>query len=147
LTALTVEVPASFVKRARTHLQQTGMPLVSAPRRKMDSAFLLHRNPASLRWMVMFDPCSIPILAEAFVEAVDDPRPEPGTLIMLKLVKYALVGLEGVPNRFECDGASLGGFDECDGVAMVSDALAVSCLSWVLRQRRTGFFVKLSGSR
>src|SRR5262249_50321464 len=50
--------------------------------------------------------------------------------------------LDGLPQQFECDGRKLGGLDVVRGVVSVDGPLGLSCLSWVLRHKQTGFYLR-----
>ena len=146
MTAATI--PASFLKRAREHLQRTGQPLLLGPRRRSDVALLVDRNETSVRWAVLSDPRSVPVLLAELAEAVlepDAPETPHFTDLMLRLSRYATLAVKGLPNEFTSDdGSVIGRMDVADGcLVFVSSALAVSCLSWVLRYHRprTGFFL------
>jgi hypothetical protein len=113
---------------------------------------LVARNPASERWVVLLDPRSIPILFEELEEITTQPDGEHSpafTDLMLRLSKSATTAIEGLPTRFESGGQEVGRLDVADGCCVfASNTLALSCLSWVLWQQRTGFFLvhELDGS-
>jgi hypothetical protein len=144
-----VSIPASFLARARRHLRRTGQPLLLPPRRPCaDWGLLVEKNPASERWAVLFDPSFIAVLWRELEMVADPAKPEEEqgegfTVFMEKLTRLAAVAVKDLPDRFECHGWPVGRMDLCDGVVFVSNTLALSCLSWVLRQQRTGFFLRL----
>lgn len=144
--SLPAMIPANFVARARRHVRRTGQPLLLSPRRRGDTGLLIARNPASARWIVLLDPRSVPILFDELADISREPdaqESEQFTRMMLRLYRYAAVAVEGLPNRFESDGQTVGRVDVADGCCVfASSALAVSCLSWVLRQERTGLYLE-----
>lgn len=145
-------IPASFVKRARRHLHRTGQPLLLGRRRRSDVALLVDKNEAGERWAVLLDPRSVPVLLDELTEAVLDrgaPDTPHFTDLMLRFSKYAAIAVKGVPTEFRGeDGILLGRTAVADNCLLfVSNALALSCLSYVLRHHepRTGFFVRALG--
>jgi hypothetical protein len=141
-------IPASFQRRARRHLLRTGQPLLFGPRRRFDLALIVDRNESSERWGVLADPRSVPVLLDELVEAVqesDAPETPRFTDLMLRLSKYAAIVVKGLPNEFRSENGDLVGrmdvADHC--LVFVSNALAVSCLSWILRyhEPRIGFYL------
>lgn len=140
-------IPASFVKRARGHSLRTGQPLLYGPRRRTDIGLLARPNPASVRWTLVTDTSTLPDILEEAILAGEIPRGGPSAELMVRLAKYAVVAIHGLPSVFECEGKEVGRVQICDGLPFVSDAVALSCLSFVLRRHtpRTGFFVRLAG--
>ncbi len=144
-----VSIPASFLARARRHLRRTGRPLLLPPRRPYaDWGLLVEKNHASERWAVLFDPSFIAVLWTELETVADPAKPEEEqgegfTMFMEKLARLAAIAVKDLPDRFECQGRPVGRMDLCDGVVFVSNALALSCLSWLLRDQRTGFFMRL----
>lgn len=131
-------ISASFVSHARRHLRRTGRPFVYGPRRHTDIGLLACPNPASARWTLITDTSTLPGIMEEALLAKDQSAD-----LLVRLTKYAAVAVEGLPSRFECEGAPVGRMDVCDGVPFLSDGLALSCLSYLLRchDPRTGFFL------
>ena len=114
-------------------------------RRHTDIGLLACQNPASERWILLTDTSSLPEVLEDAILAGENPRAGPSAELMVRLTKYATVGLDGLPTVFESEGKEVGRLQVCDGVLFVSDALAVSCLSYVLRRHepRTGFCLRI----
>ena len=133
-------IPSNFVRRVRQHLRRTGLPLVYSFRRQADIGLLAVQNPASARWALVTDTSTLPdILEEAIL------GDGPSTDLMLRLTKYAAIAVDGLPSRFECEGMDVGHMEVCDGVPLLSDAVALSCFSFLLRHHepRTGFFIRV----
>jgi hypothetical protein len=112
---------------------------------------LVDKNVASERWAVLIDPRSVPLLLGELVEAVQEPNAPATprfTALMLRLSNYAAIVVDGLPTEFRSeDGRLLGRVDVADNcLVFASSALAVSCLSFVLRhqQPRTGFFMRMA---
>ena len=128
------EIPATFLEQARQHLRRTGRPFVYG-RQGRDRELVAMQNPASGRWALYAVPEPLPVGRFAIAE------------LQMKLSECATSAVERLPSRFVCDGQEVGRLDVCDGVAFVSDAVALSCLSFVLRRHepRTGFFLHLPG--
>jgi hypothetical protein len=98
---------------------------------------MARQNPASGRWLLYAVPEPLPVGRFAIAE------------LLMKLTECARTAVESLPRRFECEGHEIGRVDECDGLAVVSNGLALSCLSFVLRhqQPQAGFFVSVSDER
>ena len=143
------EIPARFLVQAQRHLRQTGRPLVYGPRRRTDIGLLAIQNPASARWALATDTSTLPDILEEAILANEPPRGEPSADLMVRLTKYAAVAVQGFPSVFECHGCEVGRLQVCDGVPFLSDGLALSCLSYVLRHHdpRTGFFLRVGPRR
>jgi hypothetical protein len=126
-----VEIPASFLARAHEHLQRTGWPFVYCHRVK-DRELIARHNPASGRWMLYAVPQPLPVGRFAIAE------------LLMTFTECARTAVDGLPRRYDCDGHEVGRVDDCDGLAVVSSGLALSCLSFVLRHHepRAGFFVR-----
>ena len=133
-------IPFSFVRRARLHLRRTGGPLVYGPRRQTDIGLLASQNPASGRWVLVTDTSTLPDILEEAILGYGTSAD-----LMVRLTKYASIAVDGLPSRFECEGVEVGRMEVCDGVPFLSDAEALSCLSFLLRHHepRTGFFVRV----
>jgi hypothetical protein len=73
----------------------------------------------------------------------------PSAELMVKLTRYARIAVDGLPSVFHCDGREVGQLQVCDGVPLLSDAVALSCFSFLLRHHepRTGFFIRLVETR
>jgi hypothetical protein len=127
-----IEIPARFVQRAQEHLRRTGRPLVYGQRGKGRELAAL-QNPASGRWALYALPEPMVVGRFSFAE------------LQMRLASCAKDAVGGLPRRFECEGHEVGRVDDCDGLAVVSSTLALSCLSYVLRQHhpKTGFFVRV----
>ena len=141
-------IPASFVLRAKRHLERTGQPLLFGPRRRSDVALLVDGNRSSARWAVLLDPRSVPALLDELAEAVQDrdaPETPRFTDLMLRFSAYAAVAVRGLPTELtDEDGEPIGHISASDNcLVFASSALALSCLSWVLRyhEPRPGFFL------
>ena len=139
-------IPAGFVARAHRHLRRTGQPLLMRPRQRGDLALLVSKNPASGRWLVYLNPRSVPVLYDELADICREPdakESEQLTRMMLRLHRYAANAVEELPGRFECDGQTVGRVDVADHCSVfASSALAVSCLSWLLRAQRTGLYLQ-----
>jgi len=131
-----VAILPSFVRRARRHLQREGRPLLCAPRRNLDTCLLAQPNPASLRWVLLLDPMAV--LFSLYIAAMDASGKE----MMTRLARYAVLALDDLPTVYTCERVEVGRLEFCDGIAFVSDAVTLSCLSWVLRHEKTGFYVQ-----
>ncbi len=142
-----VEMPASFLCRAHQYLRRTGRPFVYAPRRRTDIGLSAEKNRASQRWAFVIDVGTLPEPIQEALLAHVDPVNRPTTELMMRLSKYARIAVEGLPGVFEHRGCVIGRLDVCDGLPVVSNAMTLSCLSYVLRHYdpRTGFFVRLLG--
>jgi len=134
-------IPAGFLDHARRHLRREGRPLLYGPRRQTETGLLACPNPSSGRWAILLDPSTVPGPVEEVLLAGGL------TETMCRLSRYAGVALHDLPRVFEAEGQEVGSWQECDGVVFVSDALALSCLSYLLRHHepRTGFFVWIAG--
>lgn len=143
---MNAEVPASFLDRAQRYLRRTGRPLVYGSRRQTDIGLLAVQNPASARWVLVTDTSTLPDILEEAILAGENPREGMSAELMVKLTKYAVVAIVGLPSVFECEGQEVGRLHVCDGVPFVSDALTLSCLSYVFRSHepRTGFFLRIA---
>jgi hypothetical protein len=141
------EIPTSFVKRARQHLRRTGRPLLYGPRRRGDIALLAYPNPASARWALVTDTSTLPDVLEEAILAHERNEVGPSAELMVKLTKYAAIAVDGLPSVFRCEGQVIGLMQLCDGLPFVSNAVALSCLSYVLRHHdpRTGFYLRVAG--
>jgi hypothetical protein len=141
------EIPANFVNHARQHLRRTGRPLLYGPRRRSDIGLLACPNPASARWVLLTDTPSLPGPLEEAILAEECIEVGPSAELMVKLTKYAAIAVDGLPSLFQCQSQVIGHLQVCDGVPFVSEAVALSCLSFVLRHHepRTGFFVRVPG--
>lgn len=126
-------IPPSFIRRAHHHLRRTGRPLVYA-RRRMDRELMARRNPASGRWVLY----ALPEPLEGRFSFAE---------LLVRLTVCARMAVEGIPRVFQRDGYEIGRVDVCDGMVLVSSALALSCLSYVLRHHepRTGFYLRVLG--
>jgi hypothetical protein len=127
-----VEIPADFLARAQEHLRRTGQPFVYCQQRR-DRELIARQNPVSGRWMLYAVPEPMPVGRFAFAE------------LLMKFTECAGTAIDGLPRRFHCEGHEIGRVDYCDGLAVVSSGLALTCLSYVLRhhETRTGFFVRV----
>jgi hypothetical protein len=142
--SLVASIPASFLIRARRHLNRTGRPLVYGPRRRSDIGLFACPNPVSARWVLVTDTSSLPAPVKEAILVNERREVGPSAELMVRLTKYAAVVAEGLPSRFECEGLAVGHMEVADNCCVfVSSALAVSCLSWWLRncKPRTGFFL------
>lgn len=130
---MTAQIPASFLCHAHLHLRQIGRPFVYG-RQGRDREMVALQNPASGRWALYAVPEPLPVGRFAIAE------------LLMRFSECGRSAVEGLPSRFVCDGREVGRLDVCDGVAFVSDAVALSCLSFVLRRHepRTGFFINIS---
>ncbi len=133
-------IPATFMRRAQRHFRGTGRPLVYGRRRRTDIGLLAFPNPASTRWVLVTDTSTLPDTLE---EAILGDGPS--TELMVRLTKYATIAVDDLPSRFVCEGMEVGRLEVCDGVPFLSDAVALSCLSFLLRHHepRTGLFVRV----
>jgi hypothetical protein len=145
-------IPASFLVRARRHLRRTGQPLLLGPRRRTDLTLIVDKNVISERWAVLIDPRSVPVLLDDLAEAVLEsgaPETPRFTILMLRFSKLAAIAVRGLPDEFRGeDGGLIGRMEVVDNCTVyVSGALALSCLSHVLRhsEPRTGFFLRFFG--
>lgn len=139
-------IPASFLARARRHVRRTGQPLLMRPRRRGDLALLASKNPTSGRWLLYLNPRSVPVLYDELADICREPdaqESEQLTRMMLRLHRYAANAVEDLPDRFESEGQTVGRVDVADHCSVfASSAVAVSCLSWVMRQERTGLYLQ-----
>ena len=128
-----IEIPVAFLARAQSHLKRTGRPLLYSGRRK-GRGLLARRNPASGRWALYAVPEN---LAGRFSIAE----------LLMRLAECASTAVGDSPRRFHCNGHEIGRIDVCDGLVVVSNALALSCLSFVLHHHapRPGFYLRLAG--
>ncbi|HEY2953848.1 MAG TPA: hypothetical protein VGK89_01220 [Candidatus Eisenbacteria bacterium] len=92
----------------------------------------------------MVNPTTVPVLVELVMEAFASREQGPRTRMLARLAQYAALAVEDVPRVFVCEDLTVGRVDVCDGVPFVSCALAVSCLSYVLRhwEPRTGIYIE-----
>lgn len=134
------QVPASFLDHAKRHLRQTGCPLVCGPRRRLDIGLAARPNPGSARWALFTDTSTLPTILQEAVHAN-----ESNNELMLRLTKYATIAVSGLPSVFKCVEHVVGQLEVCDGVPFLTDAVTLSCFSYVLRHHepRTGFFVRV----
>jgi hypothetical protein len=63
--------------------------------------------------------------------------------ILSRLAEGAVTALAEVPRRFACGGCVVGVWEIVEGSVCVRGPVALSCLSWALRQWDVGFFVEL----
>jgi len=135
-----VEVPRAIVAQAEEHYLSKGRPLLFAPRRKAD--WPLAALPGdSGKWLVLLDPESPPamvVFAAAFMYRRDYGD------ILERLAKGAVAALAEVPQRFTCDGRTVGLWEVAEGSVCVRGPVALSLLSFVLREQGIGFFLTLS---
>ena len=68
--------------------------------------------------------------------------------LLADLCRVVVAGLEGLPQRFTCDGKVVGVWeiesDDAAKSACVRGPVALTCLSWLLREERVGFYLRLS---
>src|SRR5260221_9555064 len=60
------------------------------------------------------------------------------------LCSVVVTGLEAAPQRFTREGSTVGLWEVIEGSVCVRGPVALSCLSWALRDRRVGFYLTLS---
>ncbi len=64
------------------------------------------------------------------------------------LCRIVVAGLEGLPRHFTCEGSTVGLWEVIDGSsACVRGPVALSLLSWLMREQNVGFYVALSEAR
>ena len=128
------------VERAERHYFSTGKPLLYGRRRKSEWA-LVAIPGASGRFLVMLEPESPAgrlILLAAFMGSHKEED------ILERLAKGAVAALAEVADRFQCDGREVGRWEVVLDSVCVRGPVALSCLSWVLREQRIGFYLTLS---
>ena len=134
----TVQIPAAFVERARRHITTTGRPLLTRDNRRRSDWELL-AVPVTQGYLLAIGPETS--VAQFYV-AMNRRLPERD--LAVDLCRVTAAGLEGLPRRFSCEGITVGLWDiSADGVC-VRGPVALSCMSWALRDRRVGFYVTLS---
>lgn len=139
----TIEVPRALVERARKHFERTGRPYLLRPWRTSD--WPLTALPGdSGRWLVMLAPEG-PFARAVSAAAVVCGRGD--DVILRRLAEGAVTALAEVPRRFICDGRVVGLWEIVEGSVCVRGPVALSCLSWALRQWGVGFFVRLQDER
>jgi hypothetical protein len=57
------------------------------------------------------------------------------------LCRIVAWGLEQLPRRFTCEGNTVGLWEVIEGSLCVRGPVALSCLSWALRDRKVGFYL------
>lgn len=60
------------------------------------------------------------------------------------LCRVVVAGLSGLPQRLTCQGSTVGLWEVIEERVCVRGPIALSCLSWALRERRAGFYLTLS---
>ena len=142
MTALTIEVPASVVAKARRHFEETGCPLLMRDaRRKTDWPLLA--IPSRIGYLLLLGPGTPPVqVAMAMTQMAAGPMDD--DWILGRLVTGAVAALAEVPRKFECSGRVVGLWEDSDGSVCVRGPVALTCLSWTLRERKTGVYLKMS---
>ncbi len=134
----TVEVPRAILERARAHVTRTGHPLLFRDlRRRRDWELLA--VPVTQGYVLAIGP-GTPVAQ--FYVAMSHRYPERN--LALDLCRVTAAGLEGFPRRFMCEGITVGVWDVSEDGVCVRGPVALSCMSWALRDRRVGFYVTLS---
>jgi hypothetical protein len=138
MTAHAVEVPASYVDQARRHLAKTGLPLLVRDRRRRSDlelvAMLVNRG-----YVLAVGP-ETPV-AQFYVAM---SHRYPARDLGADLCSVAVAGLEELPRQFMCEGSTVGLWEVIQDTVCVRGPVALSCLSWTLRDRRVGFYLTLS---
>jgi len=67
----------------------------------------------------------------------------PGRDLRTDLCGVAVAGLEGLPRRFTCEGSTAGLWEVIEDSVRGRGPVALSCLLWLLRERRVGLFIRL----
>ena len=137
----TVEVPRAFVERARKHIAKTGLPLLLRDLRRRHDWELV-AIPGHRGYVLVVGPTTH--VAQFYV-AMGHRNPERD--LAADLCRVTVAGLEGLPRRFTCDGTTVGLWDVSDDAVCVRGPVALSCMSWALRDRRVGFYLTLSEVR
>ena len=136
----TAEIPADVVAAAERHYLRHRRPLLFRPRSKSDWGLLA--LPGDSGYLLMLDLESCPLVgAMAPSEGTVEERAD---ALMAKLAHEVVGVLDGMPNSFVASGRRIGGFETVHGVVRVDGPVALTCLSWMLREQRTGFYLALS---
>jgi hypothetical protein len=138
MSALAIEVPVNVVAKARRHLAKTGRPLLLRDRRRRNDWSLV-ALPANRGYLLLLGP-ETPPAQWYFAMAEEYPHRDP----MADLAKGAVTVLAEVPQRFVSDGKVIGVWEVVEGSVCVRGPIALSCVSWTLRERRVGFYLTLS---
>ena len=137
-----IEVPASVVARARRHFTKTGCPLLLRDRRRRNDWELV-AIPANRGYLLVMGPATLP--AQWYV-AMSEQYPQRD--LLADLCRVVVAGIEGLPQRFTCEGKVVGMWeivsDDAANSACVRGPVALTCLSWLLREQRVGFYLRLS---
>ena len=132
-----IEVPRDFVDRARAHLARTGRPLLLRDRRRVND-WQLVALPETQGYLITVGPTT-PV-AQTYVAM---KHRYPHRDLTADLCSVTAAGLEGLPRRFTCDGLTVGLWDVSESHVCVRGPVALSCLSWMLRQQKVGFYLTL----
>ena len=132
-----IEVPRVFVDQARVHLSRTGQPLLTRDRRRVrDWEFVA--MPDSQGYLIMVGPTTH--VAQTLVAM---KRRYPQRDLAVDLCSITAAALEGLPRRFTCEGLTVGLWEASDARVCVRGAVALSCLSWMLRNQKVGCYLTL----
>lgn len=132
-----IEVPCRFLNRARAHLARTGHPLLLRDRRRVKDWEVV-ALPDTQGYLLTVGPTT-PV-AQTYVAM---QRRHPDRDLAADLCSIAAAGFEGLPRRFTSEGLTVGLFEADERRVIVRGPIALSCLSWMLRQQNVGFFVTL----
>ena len=130
-----IEVPRVFVERARVHLTRTGRPLLLRDRRRVNDWELV-ALPESQGYLLTVGPTT-PV-AQTYVAM---KRRYPHRDLTADLCSITAAGLAGLPRRFTCEGVTVGLWDVSEDRVRVRGPVALSCLSWMLRDQKVGFYL------
>lgn len=129
-----------MVERAREHIAATGRPLLLRDRRRRNDLKLV-ALPANRGYLLAVGP-ETPV-AQFYVAM---SRRFPQRDLGADLCRVVVAGLDGLPHRFTCNGRTVGLLEVTEESICVRGPVALSCLSWALRERLTGFYLTLSES-
>ena len=131
-----VEVPRAVVESAREHFARTGRPYLQRQQRRPDETSLVVL-PSVLGYRLAIDPESSQeelFLAAAGVDSQGD--------LISDLARAAAAELEGLPQRFTCEGSIVGLLDISEAAVIARGPVALACAGWAIRQRG-GFCLRL----
>ena len=138
MSALSIEVPANVVAKARRHFTKTGRLLLLRDRRRRNDWSLV-TVPSNLGYLLLLGP-ETPPAQWYFAMAEKYPHRDP----VADIAKGAVTTLAQLPQRFMSDGQVVGVWEVVEGSVCVRGPIALACVSWALRERRVGFYLKLS---
>ncbi len=137
---MTAEIPPDVLAAAERHYLRHREPLLFAARSTADWGIVALPGDSGYMLMLDLESCPLAPAMDTGEGAIEDRA----DALMERLSRHVVAVVDGLPDRFECDRRRVGGFETSHGVVRVDGPVGLTCLSWLLREQKTGFYLTLS---